>query len=85
MSGGLQQFFVLHVCLSFGFVCCPFSFNEWQEAHRGIFNEGGGGLSHHNNELAHHIVGLDDPVDRLDTFEQQDNVTVERGVVLQWT
>lgn len=51
----------------------------------GAFLMRGGGLSHHNNELAHHIVGLDDPVDRLDTFEQQDNVTVERGVVLQWT
>lgn len=34
-------------------------------------------------QRADHTVGLDDPVDGLGTLEQQDDVTMQRGIVLQ--
>lgn len=40
-------------------------------------------LAHHYIQPADHTVGLDDPVDRFGTFEQQDDVTMQRGIVLQ--
>lgn len=40
-------------------------------------------LAYHYIQLANYTVGLDDPVDRLSALEQQDNVTMQGGIVLQ--
>lgn len=39
--------------------------------------------AHHHIQLADHIVSFNDPVDRLGAFEQQDDVAMQRAVVLQ--
>lgn len=39
--------------------------------------------THHYIQLADQAVCLDDPVDGLGALEQQDDVTVQEGIVLQ--
>lgn len=39
--------------------------------------------AYHYIQLAIHAAGLDDPIDRLGAFEQQDDVTMQQGIVLQ--
>lgn len=40
-------------------------------------------LAYHYIQLADHTVRLDDPVDRLGALEQQDDVTMQEGIILQ--
>lgn len=39
--------------------------------------------AYHYIQLADHTVRLDDPVDRLGALEQQDDVTMQEGIILQ--
>lgn len=39
--------------------------------------------AYHYNQVSDHAVGLDDPVHGLGALEQQDDVTMQRGIVLQ--
>ena len=41
-------------------------------------------IAYHHIQLANHTVGFDDPVDRLGALEQQDDVTMQRSIGLQW-
>lgn len=40
-------------------------------------------LAYHYIQLADHTVHLNDPVDGLGALEQQDDVTMQQGIVLQ--
>lgn len=40
-------------------------------------------LAYHNIELANHILGFDDPVNRLGTLQHQHDITKYGDIVLQ--